>query len=135
MYKNSLKNLTHRFGKGRVPWNKGLTKDNNDKIKKIGIKRSGKNHPLWKGGRAKATGGYIKIKSPGHLNVNCEGYVLEHRLVMEKMLSRTLLPYEEVHHKNGVKDDNRPENLELVLKYKHYGNIECPYCKNKFLIR
>lgn len=124
----------HRFKKGQKAWNKGLTKETSESVRKYSEAKMGEKHWNWKGS-AKITGGYFAIKKPEHPDANCGGYVLEHRLVMAKMLGRRLQSFEEVHHRNGIKNDNRKENLELVVKKKHYGELECPYCGKHFKIK
>lgn len=58
--------------------------------------------------------GYAFIRVPEHPRANPHtGRVREHIVVMEQMLGRHLLSGEEVHHRNGQRADNRPENLEL----------------------
>lgn len=118
------------FKKGHKTWNKGIP----------GLKRE--NAYNWKGGRS-LTRGYVRIYIPEHPN-NCDGYVFEHRLVMEKHLGKYLNRKEVVHHINGIRNDNRIENLKLLSSNgKHIklhpredrggGEIiECKICKKIF---
>lgn len=77
--------------------------------------RSGPGHPNWAGGRLIDKDGYVLVYCPGHPAARAprRSYVLEHRLVMEAHLGRSLGPEEVVHHRNRDKQDNRLENLSL----------------------
>lgn len=57
--------------------------------------------------------GYWYVLRIDHPFSQKQGYIAEHRLVMEKIIGRYLTRKEVVHHKNNIKTDNRPENLEL----------------------
>lgn len=58
--------------------------------------------------------GYALVLTPNHPRADAYGYVRQHRLVMEASIGRLLTSREVVHHRNGIKTDNRLENLELV---------------------
>lgn len=68
------------------------------------------------GGRYYGKVGYVDTGGYRRLTDNGRRGVREHRVVMERILGRPLLPFENVHHKNGIRTDNRPENLELWVK-------------------
>ena len=83
---------------------------------------------IWEGNKRKIASGYIVIKlsyDDFFYPMTYRGYVREHRFIMAKYLKRCLLSWEVVHHKNGIKDDNRLENLELLpSRGKHNTQIE-----------
>ena len=91
----------------------------------------GKDNPTWNGGRKMSRYGYWQVQCVGHpFGVGRSDYVLEHRLVAEQYLlteensvvidgKRYLSPDFIVHHKNGIRTDNRPENLEVMHKGEH----------------
>ncbi len=70
----------------------------------------------FSGKRLLSKEGYVWIYLPEHHLANKMGYVIEHRMIMEEMLGRPIRKNENVHHLNGNKQDNRPENLELWVK-------------------
>ena len=66
-----------------------------------------------------ANRGYRKCRVEGHPHADQYGFVLEHRLVMEEVLDRYLDPNEVVHHRDGDRQNNSPDNLEVLLRKTH----------------
>lgn len=75
--------------------------------------------------------GYVTVRKGGQL-------VAEHRVIMERTLGRPLRKGESVHHRNGIRHDNRPENLELWLTGVRYGQraseLHCPSCGTSYAV-
>lgn len=74
------------------------------------------------GKKRKRSKGYVMLFAPNHpRSKHNSGYVLEHILVMEEHLGRQLVKGENVHHINGIRSDNRIENLELWTRPQPFG--------------
>lgn len=127
----------NKHARNHIPWNKGLTINDPRIFKSIQFLRKlnlgrphpkGRDNPCWKGGRFIDEYGYIHIQSPNHPYKSSTNRVREHRLVMESWLREHnpvnpllikikgvlyLRREAVVHHKNGIRGDNRIENLLL----------------------
>ena len=97
----------------------------------------GENCPRWKGGRRiqdRYVVRWISEQDPYYSMATKKshgsGDIMEHRLIMAQSLGRCLVRSEHVHHKNGDRQDNRLENLELVSPTNHMlYNKMCAHCK------
>lgn len=76
----------------------------------------GPHHYRWAGGRYLSSKGYVLIWMPNHPHAHAsDNHIYEHRYVMEQKIGRYLRSTEIVHHKDGNKQNNHPDNL--VLKF------------------
>lgn len=106
--------------------------------------RTGDRNPRWRGGRFVRMG-YVFILQPAHPRADHHGYVLEHLVIAERALGRTLPIEVEVHHVNEVRTENAGWNLVIcedgayhkllhrrTRAYRATGNVharKCPFCK------
>lgn len=103
----------------------------------IGGRRKADGEPITWRSRIDGNGyvqlyGWIPGASYKHPRSKRTAVIYEHRLEMERHLGRALETHEQVHHKNGIRHDNRIENLELRIGNHGSGATHCPHCGKVF---
>ncbi len=104
--------ISHKGKKYKPMSEEGRQNISNAKKGKIGCQANN-----WQGGEIIHQGKYILIHKPSHPFCDGKGYVRRSRLVMEKHLGRYLTKKEVMHHINGIRDDDRIENLMLFSNH------------------
>ena len=99
---------------------------------KKNLGKYGEEHSQWKGGRHINSTGYMMVSVPGHRLADSRGRVPEHRLVMADIYGASLLVGLHVHHKDGDRLNNDPDNLEIISPSKHSsGHNRTPSTKTR----
>lgn len=136
--KGKIKSKIHRKNLSKALKGRKLTKEWREKViqgligrpvsletrEKIRQKVSGSKCGNWKGGIIRRPSGYVLKWNPSYPNADKKGYVIEHRWVMEQHIGRLLQSHEQVHHINGIKDDNRIKNLMLFNSHKEHMQFD-----------
>lgn len=93
----------------------------------MGIVHPGPKNPNWRGGRSVASNGYVIVRvGVGHHLADVRGYAYEHRVVAEQKIGRPLVKGEHVHHADGNRQNNDPENLEVLTHAEHFAEHRGP---------
>jgi len=88
----------------------GITRTNSESHAGLQV---GDRNPNWQGGRSRDAAGYITLRFNGK-------EIREHRVIAERLIGRPLSNEEVVHHKNGNRADNRPENIEICQSHSEH---------------
>jgi hypothetical protein len=112
---DKVRENARRVGRGR----KGAKQSDEAKRKISDAKKGCLLKPSEYGGHVKNRSGYLYVYNPTHPHCSVDGYVMEHRLVIEAALGRYLKRDEVVHHINENKKDNRLENLMVMTPDEH----------------
>lgn len=94
------------------------TKDDGVRLARQQNRFKNSNNPRWAGGKRRTRDGYILQLVPDHPLADSNGYVRQHHLVYHELVGPIPKGFH-IHHKNGIKDDNRLENLELMSPEAH----------------